>query len=68
MERGSNHVFYRTDVTFDESNFRLTEEKPMTRRREDETTIKVDVGRRGSRASLPAEKPAEVSVERREDV
>ena len=27
MEKGSNRVFYRTDVTFDESNFKLTEEK-----------------------------------------
>ena len=68
MERGSNRVLYQTDVTFDESNFRLTEEKPVTRRREDETTVEVDVGSSGSRASLPAEKPAEVSVERREDV
>ena len=33
MEKGSNRVFYRTDVTFDESNFRLTEEKPVTKRR-----------------------------------
>ena len=32
MEKGSNRVFYRTDVTFDESNFRLTEEKPVTKR------------------------------------
>ena len=60
MEKGSNRVFYRTDVTFDESNFWLTEEKPV----EDE----VDVGSSGSRASLPAEEPAEVPVERREDV
>ena len=29
MEKGSNQVFYRTDVTFDENNFRLTEEKPV---------------------------------------
>ena len=56
------------NVTFDESNFRLTEEKPVTRRREDETTVEVDIGSSGSRASLPAEKPAEVLVERREDV
>ena len=34
MERGSNRVFYRTDVTFDENNFKLTEEKPVTRRRD----------------------------------
>ena len=32
MEKGSNRVFYRTDVTFDESNFQLTEEKTVTRR------------------------------------
>ena len=34
---------------------------------EDETTVEVDVGSSGSRASLPAEKPADVPVER-EDV
>ena len=45
MEKGSNRVFYRTDVTFDESNFKLTEEKPVTEgRRIDETTVEVDVG------------------------
>ena len=27
MERGGNRVFYRTDVTFDEHNFRLSPEK-----------------------------------------
>ena len=63
MEKGSNRVFYRTDVTFDGSNFRLTEEKPVTRRREDETTVEVDVGSCGSSASLPAEEPAEVPDE-----
>ena len=51
MEKGSNRVFYRTDVTFDESNFKLTEEKPVTEgRRIDETTVEVDVGCSGSRA------------------
>ena len=68
MEKGSNRVFYRTDVTFDESNFRLTEEKPVTKRREDEPTVEVDVGSSESRASLAAEEPTEVPVERREDV
>ena len=68
MERGSNRVFYRTDVTFDESNFWLTEEKPVTRRREDETTVEVDVGSSGSHASLPVEKPADVPVEQEEDM
>ena len=53
MEKGSNRVFYRTDVTFDENNFKLTEEKPVTRRREDGTTVEVDVGHSGSRAGLP---------------
>ena len=57
MEKGSNRVFYRTDVTFDESNFRLTEEKPVTERRKDEPTIELDIGSSGSRASLPAEEP-----------
>ena len=55
MEKGSNRVFYRTDVMFDESNFRLTEEKPVTERQKDEPTVEVDVGSSGSRASLPAE-------------
>ena len=68
MEKGSNHVFYRTDVTFDESNFRLTEEKPVTERRKDEPTVEVDVGSSGSPASLPAEESAEVPVKQREDV
>ena len=68
MEKGSNRVFYRTDVTFDGSNFRLTEEKPVAEKRNDAPTIEVDVGSSGSRASLPAEEPAEVPVERRSDV
>ena len=34
MEKGSNRVFYQTDVTFDENNFRLTEVKPAERRDE----------------------------------
>ena len=70
MEKGSNRVFYRTDVTFDESNFKLTEEKPVTEgRRIDETTVEVDVGCSGSRAGLPVELPADVpAVEQEEDV
>ena len=67
MEKGSNRVFYRTDVTFDESNFWLTEEKPVTKRREDETTVEVDDGSSGSRAGLPVEKPADVPVEQEEE-
>ena len=69
MEKGSNRVLYRTDVTFDESNFKLTEEKPVTgRRREDETTVEVDVGRSGSRAGLPVELPVDVpAVEQEEE-
>ena len=39
----------------------------MTKRREDETTVEVDVGSSGSRAGLPVEKPADVPVEQ-EDV
>ena len=68
MEKGSNRVFYRTDMTFDESNFRLTEERPVAERRNDDPTIEVDVGSSGSRASLPAEEPVEVPVEQRSDV
>ena len=40
----------------------------MTKRREDETTVEVDVGSSGSRAGLPVEKPADVPVEQEEDV
>ena len=68
MEKGSNRVFYRTDVTFDESNFRLTEEKPVAERRNEAPTIEVEVGSSGSRASLPAEVPVELPVEQRSDV
>ena len=59
MEKGSNRVFYRTDETFDENNFRLTEEKPVAERRNNDPTIKVEVGSSGNRASLPAEVPVE---------
>ena len=59
-------MFYRTDVMFDESNFRLTEEKPVTKRREDESTVEVDVGSSGS-AGLPVVKPADVPVEQEEE-
>ena len=69
MEKGSNRVFYRTDVTFDESNFKLTEEKPVTgRRRLDETTVEVVVGCSGSCAGLPVELPVDVpAVEQEEE-
>ena len=55
-------------MTFDENNFKLTEEKPVTRRREDETMVEVDVGRSGSRAGLPVELPVDVpAVEQEEE-
>ena len=56
-------------MTFDESNFKLTEEKPVTgRRREDETTVEVDIGCSGSRAGLPVELPVDVpAVEQEEE-
>ena len=59
MEKGSNRVFYRTDVTFDENNFRLTEVKPAERR-DEAPTVEVEVG---SRASLPAEVPVEQPID-----
>ena len=62
MEKGSNRVFYRTDVTFDENNFRLTEAKPAERR-DEAPTVEVEVGSSGSRASQPAEVPVELSVD-----
>ena len=58
MEKGSNRVFYQTDVTFDENNFRLTEVKPAERR-DKAPTVEVEVRSSGSRASLPAEVPVE---------
>ena len=45
MEKGSNRVFYHTDVTFDEYNFRLSPEKPAEREVE-APTIEMDVGAR----------------------
>ena len=53
MERGVNRVFYRTDVTFDEHNFRLT---PLEdeRRVMETPTVEVDVYSSGRRAGQPA--------------
>ena len=62
MEKGSNQVFYQTDMTFDESNSRLTEVKPAERR-DEAPTVKVEVGSSGSRASQPAEVPVELPVD-----
>ena len=56
MEKGSNPVFYRTDVTFDESNFRLTEDKPAERK-DEAPTVEVEVGSSGSHASQPVKVP-----------
>ena len=66
MEKGSNRVFYRTDVTFDENNFRLTEEKPAERR-DDAPTVEMNVGSSGRRASHPAKVPVEEPARQRED-
>ena len=52
MERGGNRVFYRTDVTFDEHNFRLS---PEDERHVVETpSVEVDVYSSGRRAGQPA--------------
>ena len=66
MEKGSNRVFYRTDVTFDEHNFRLTEEKPA-QRQADAPTVEMNVGSSGRRASQPARVPAEETARQPED-
>ena len=61
MERGGNRVFYRTDVTFDEHNFRLSPEEDE---RDVETpTVEVDVCSSGRRASQPALDSTEVPAE-----
>ena len=62
MEKGSNRVFYRADVTFDENNFRLTAVKPAERR-DEAPTVEVEVRSSGSRASLPAEVPVEQPID-----
>ena len=61
MEKGSNRVFYHTDVTFDEHNFRLSPEKPAEREVE-APTVEMDVGSSGRRASQPVRVPAEVTA------
>ena len=61
MEKGSNRVFFRTDVTFDEYNFRLSPEKPAEREVE-APTVEVEIGGSGRRASQPARVPAEVAA------
>ena len=66
MEKGSNRVFYRTDVTFDKNNFRLTKEKPAERQ-DDAQTVEMNFGSSGSRASQPAEVPVEEPARQRED-
>ena len=66
MEKGSNRVFYRTDVTFDEHNFRLTEDKPAEREVE-APTVEMNVGSSGRRASQPARVPAEETARQPED-
>ena len=61
MEKGSNRVFYRTDVTFDEYNFRLSPEQPAEREVE-APTVEMDVGSSGRHASQPVRVPAEVTA------
>ena len=66
MEKGSNRVFYQTDMTFDESNFHLNEDKPAERR-DDAPTVEVEVGSSGSGASQPVKVPIEEPARQRED-
>ena len=61
MERGGNRLFYRTDVTFDEHNFRLS---PEEAERDIETpTVEVDVCSSGRRANQPALDSTDVPAE-----
>ena len=61
MERGGNRVFYRTDVTFDEHNFRLSPEEDE-RRVMETPTVEVDVYSSGRRARQPAPETNDVPV------
>ena len=55
MEEGGTHVYYRTNVTFDEDNFRLSPDRAGS----DMVipTIKVNIGSSGSHATKPVEAP-----------
>ena len=61
MEHGGTRVFYRTDVTFDEYNFRLSPEQ--VGREVEAPTVEVDVSGSGRHSSQPVEVPADVPVE-----
>ena len=61
MEPGGIRVFYRTDVTFDEYNFRLSPDRAGSE--VEVPTIQVDVGSSGSHASQPVEVPARQPVD-----
>ena len=58
MEQGGTHVYYRTDVTFDEDNFRLSPNQAGS----DVVvpTIEVNIGSSGSHAPKPVEAQAPV--------
>ena len=49
MEQGGTRVYYHTDVTFDEYNFRLSPERAG--RKVEAQTVEVDVGGSGSRST-----------------
>ena len=66
MEKGSNRVFYRTDVTFDENNLCLTEDKPAESQ-DGAPTVEMDVGSSERRASQPVRVPAEETARQPED-
>ena len=55
MEQGATHVFYWTDVTFNEYNFRLSPERAGND--VEVPTVEVEVGSSGSRAGKPVEVP-----------
>ena len=61
MECGGKRVFYRTDVTFDEHNFRLSPEEDE-RHVVETLTVEVDVYSSGRRAGQPAPETNEEPV------
>ena len=61
MEQGGTCVFYRTDVTFDEYNLRLSPERAGSD--VEVPTVEVEVGSSGSHVSQQVEEPSRQSVD-----
>ena len=58
LERGGNHVFCRTDVTFDEHNFQAEAERDV-----ETPTVEVEVCSSGRRASQPVLDPVSIPAD-----